>query len=179
MAISPPTSVHNELASVFETVFGDAREDIMKFYGIADVMTVYEEMGGVIVGIAHILPVKCGALRGGYIYAVGVLPEHRGQGVFDRLMKKCEALCQDFACLIPATKTLAETYRRRGYTEKITTSHAEKKPNSEAILCLSNDFIKLVATGETKNAPAFGLAKSFAKPMPQNMHFPCPMGELL
>ncbi len=151
----------------------------MRFYGIADVMTVYEEMGGVIVGIAHVLPVKCGTLRGGYIYAVGVLPKARGQGVFDRLMKKCEGLCQDFACLIPATDTLADTYRRRGYTEKIATSHAEKNFPSEGVFCLSEPFIASVATGEAANAPTFGLAKPLTKPLPKNMHFPSPMGELL
>lgn len=185
MAISPLTSVRKEeCAAVFETVFGDAREDIMKFYGIADVMPVYEEMGGVIVGIAHVLPVTCGSLHGGYLYAVGVLPAYRGQGVFDRLMQKCEQVClerdYDFACLIPATAALADTYRRRGYIAEIAASHAEKKSPSGGVVCLSGAFIESVAIGKAEGAPTFGLAKPLCdKLLPPNMHFPCPMGELL
>ncbi len=185
MAISPPTSVRKEeCAAVFESVFGDAREDILTFYGMADVVTVYEEMGGVTVGIAHILPVTCGSLRGGYLYAVGVLPEYRGQGVFNRLMQKCEQVCldrgYDFSCLIPATAALADTYRRHGYTWEIATSHAEKKSPSEGVFCLSDPFIEWGAVGKTEGAPTFGLAKELSeKPLPKNMHFPCPMGELL
>ncbi len=185
MTRSQHTSVHkNECAAVFHAVFGDTEEEIIEFYSITDMIPVDEKVGGVTVGIAHILPVRCGDLVGGYLYAVGVLPAYRGRGILDRLMKKCEQFCReqgyDFACLIPATDALSETYRRRGYLAEIATVCGIKKDRSEGVFCLSPPFIASVAMGKTENAPTFGLAKPLSGvPLPQNMHFPYPMGELL
>lgn len=169
---------------VFAICFGDTREDVNSFYAISDAVCIEERNNGETVGIAHVLPVFLEGYRGGYLYAIGVAPNHRGTGVFARLLDRCEAFCRtwglDFVCLIPATDALADTYRRYGYTTEITTVSGETSANSHPILCLSDEFLAYGKHGSYDGVPKMGLAKSLSnKPFPTPAHFASPMGELL
>ena len=176
------TSVRKE--DVFAICFGDTQEDIDAFYAISDAVCIEEKENGETVGIAHVLPVFLEGYRGGYLYAIGVAPEHRGKGLFARLLERCEAFCRawglDFVCLIPATEALADTYRRYGYHLEIATVSGNRQKDSHPVRCLSEEFLAYGKHGSCEGAPKTGLAKSLSgKPLPTPMHFASPLGELL
>lgn len=169
---------------IFAVCFGDTREGIDAFYAIPDAVCIEEKENGETVGIAHVLPVFLEGYRGGYLYAIGVAPEHRGKGLLLRLLERCESFCRtwglDFVCLIPATESLADTYRRHGYTAEIATVSGDKETNSRPVLCLSDEFLAYGKGGNREGAPRTGLAKSLSKKiLPTPAHFVSPMGELL
>ena len=169
---------------VFAVCFGDTREDVDAFYAIPDAVCIEEKENGETVGIAHVLPVFLEGYRGGYLFAIGVAPAHRGKGLLRTLLRRCEAFCRawglDFVCLIPATDALASTYRRHGYTTELATVSGDAEANSHPVLCLSDEFLSYGKHGSCEGAPKTGLAKSLSgSPLPTPAHFISPMGELL
>ena len=169
---------------IFAVCFGDTREGIDAFYAIPDAVCIEEKENGETVGIAHVLPVFLEGYKGGYLFAIGVDPAHRGRGLLRALLARAEQFCRtwglDFVCLIPASDALADTYRRHGYTVEVATVSGVVGENSHPVLCLSSEFLAYGKYGKSEGAPRVGLAKSLSdKPLPTPAHFASPMGELL
>lgn len=85
------------------------------------------EDDGQFIGAAYILDIftfKSGktALPCPYIYAIGVHPEFRGQGIGKKLTIACRDYCSEkygFSCLVPATAELFDYYRQLDYVSAI------------------------------------------------------------
>ena len=170
---------------LWELCFGDAPDVAESFLGISDVITVEERSGGVLIGMASLVPVHTESVLSGY-YAYGVCthPDHRGKGVFTRLMASCEREAQkkavDFICLIPATERLASTYARMRYFKKVALYDAAEKSGA-AILSASHGFSDF-ATPDTDDAPLLTVNFGVMKPLTrraeqQSFYFATPMGE--
>lgn len=110
-----------QIIALWQVVFGDDAQTVARcleeFAGPGHVF-VAEEAGVV---LAHLLAVPCtaGDAKGAYLYALATRPQNRGQGLMSDLMAFAEeALRQDggsFAILNPASDSLFDFYRRRGY----------------------------------------------------------------
>ncbi len=59
------------------------------------------------------------AYSGKYVYALGVLPAYRGQGVARMLLEKAKAFSTDFTLICAADKKLAKTYEKYGFARYI------------------------------------------------------------
>lgn len=170
---------------LWELCFGDAPDVAESFLGISDVITLEERSVGALVGMASLVPVITdSSLSGYYAYGVCTHPDHRGQGIFTKIMQKCEMAAEsagaDFICLIPATERLAGTYSRMGYSKKISLCDAPQKAG-DAIISSSLGFIDF-ATPDSADAPLltvdFGLMKPLGKHAEQQeFYFSAPMGE--
>jgi len=85
------------------------------------------EYDGQFIGAAYILYIftfKNGetVLPCPYIYAVGVHPEFRGQGIGKKLTIACRDYCSEkygLSCLVPATAELFDYYRRLDYVSAL------------------------------------------------------------
>lgn len=170
---------------LWELCFGDAPDVAESFLGISDVTTLEERQGGELIGMASLVPVSTeSGLSGFYAYGVCTHPDHRGRGVFTKIMKKCEreaiARGLDFICLIPATERLADTYARIGYSKRIALYDASCKAG-EAIVSDSRGFCGF-ATPDNENAPLLTVDFGVMKPLSERaemkkFHFSSPMGE--
>ena len=170
---------------LWELCFGDAPDVAESFLGIYDVITIDERSAGALVGMASLVPVITdSSLSGYYAYGVCTHPDHRGQGIFTKIMQKCEMAAEsagaDFICLIPATERLADTYSRMGYSKMVSLSDFADK-TGVAISSASIGFREF-ATPDTADAPLltvdFGLMKPLGRRAEQQeFYFSAPMGE--
>ena len=170
---------------LWELCFGDAPDVAESFFSISDVTTLEERSESKLIGMASLVPVHTSeGLSGYYAYGVCTHPDHRGGGVFTRIMKKCEletvARGLDFICLIPATDRLAHTYFRMGYSKKIALFGSTKKAGS-CIFSPSLAFREF-ATPDSTDAPLltvdFGVMKPLTKRAEkEDFYFYTPMGE--
>ena len=124
--------------------FGDAEDVARSFFEIPEVLTLTEYENDSLIGMASMIPVTCdGGACGYYVYGVCVHPDHRGRGVFKKLMDKCEIEAKrsgaDMLCLIPATDRLAKTYANMGYYQKVALSDDPQK-SGVGILAISSGF---------------------------------------
>ena len=170
---------------LWELCFGDAPDVAENFLGIDDVITLEERADGKLIGMASLVPVITdGALSGFYAYGVCTHPDHRGRGVFKRIMEKCEREAMvrgaDFICLIPATDRLASTYSRIGYSKRIALCDAPEI-HGDAIRSRSRGFCEF-AIPERADAPLLTVDFGVMKPLTeradkQEFHFASYMGE--
>ncbi|MBO7250381.1 MAG: GNAT family N-acetyltransferase [Clostridia bacterium] len=171
--------------ALWSLCFGDSEEVAEDFFAIPDVLTLTEHKNGRLVGMASLIPVMSdSSLLGYYAYGVCVHPDHRGGGIFRRLMERCEAQAiadgKDLLCLIPATEALVDTYTRMGYSSKIELFDKASE-RSHAIRSTSRGFSEFAAPdgADTPLLTAdLGLLKAFSH-MDEDTHF-CfaePMGE--
>ena len=171
--------------ALWSLCFGDSEEVADSFFAIPDILTLTEHKNGATVGMASLIPVGSkGSLLGYYAYGVCVHPDHRGGGIFRRLMERCEAQAiadgKDLLCLIPATEALAKTYSRMGYSRKIELFDKASE-GSHAITPASRGFSDFAAP-DCADAPLltadFGLLKSFSQiDEDTRFCFAAPMGE--
>lgn len=113
------------LVALWGQVFGDGPADVHHylddFAGPGNVY-VYEAGGA---PVAQLLAVPCaaGAERGAYFFALATHPAHRGRGLMGEMMRVVSArLCEKgaaFTALIPASASLFEYYRARGFTHTL------------------------------------------------------------
>ncbi len=165
----------NKLA-LWRECFGDGEVSVRGFYELPHVKCYSYMSGDGLVGMAHVLPVRAGEARGGYVYAVGVAESHRGRGIFRRLMRAVERESYDFLCLVPGNERLAETYFRYGYDIEVPRCGREHEEDSTPIL--PSEAFSAWAEGENENfGLAVGLAKKMSPKCPEKLHFAKPMGE--
>ena len=154
----------NDKIKLFSLCFGDSEESACEFFSIADIETITEYAHGELVSMASLVPLKTeSGLCGFYAYGVCVHEDHRGKGLFARIMERCEEYARemgaDFVCLIPADHRLANTYMRFGYTERVELCDGDLK-DKEPIYTLSPDFIRFAESEEDRAATVdFGLLK--------------------
>ena len=170
---------------LWELCFGDAPDVAESFFGISDSLTLEEFADDNLVCMASLVPVHTDSgLWGYYAYGVCTRPDHRGRGIFTKIMQKCELEAEragaDFICLIPATERLADTYSRMGYFKKLSLCDSEDKRGA-AIFSASLGFREF-ATPDTADAPLltvdFGVMKPIGKrAAQQEFYFSAPMGE--
>ena len=170
---------------MWELCFGDAPDVAESFLCISDIITLEERDGDTLIGMASLVPVRTkNALSGYYAYGVCTHPDHRGRGVFTRLMDNCEATAKragaDFICLIPATERLADTYAHMGYSKKISLFDTPVK-KGDAIFSKSLGFREF-ATPDSDTAPIFTVNFGMIKPLSAKVkdldfYFAEPMGE--
>ncbi|MBQ6892783.1 MAG: GNAT family N-acetyltransferase [Clostridia bacterium] len=67
------------------------------------------------IGGMFLLDVFFGEYKGKYVYALGTMPSHRGQGVARALLEKAKELSKDFTLICAADKRLAATYEKHGF----------------------------------------------------------------
>ena len=108
------------LEEIWIEIFGDSYGFLSRFFDIlfpASVAFAAEESGQLI-GSAYVLDI-CALKSGGtslpcpYIYAVGVLPEFRGNGIGKQLILACRDYCREnygASCIVPAGSSLFDYY---------------------------------------------------------------------
>ncbi len=171
--------------ALWSLCFGDSEEVAESFFTIPDVLTLTEYKDGALVGMASLVPIRSeNDILGYYAYGVCVHPDHRGHGLFKKLMERCEAQTladgKDMLCLIPATDKLATTYTRMGYSQKVLLSGKETSGKC-ALFSTSLGFSEFAAP-DSADAPVltadFGLLKAFSHIDAANEFcFAEPMGE--
>ena len=112
-----------EIHKIWETCFGDEAE-LVDFY--MDKRMTEDNMllicqDGHAVSMASFLDIN---VRDGeewkpakYVYAVATLPEYRGRGYAEKILKKAEEIFNMLLVLVPAEKELVDYYRKIGFTE--------------------------------------------------------------
>ena len=116
-----------KMIDLWVLAFGDSREIAEEFFSLGGIDTLTETEGDALAGMASLIPVgdSLGG-RGYYVYGVCVAPEYRGQGLFRRLMGRCEEFATergaDYLCLIPTNRGVAEAYRKMGFSHRVSLS---------------------------------------------------------
>ena len=168
--------------ALWSLCFGDGEEIPSSFFERTEAEPVLLRREGTPIAMACLVPVTLDKLRGGYLYAVCVHPEHRGRGYFRWLMALCEEKARkaklDFVCLVPATPSLSELYERMGYETRVTLS--AYATGEEKRIVPEGGFAAL-AKEWSEDFPTMpqGLAKSLAEDvlLPSPLAFSSPMGE--
>ena len=137
--------------------FGDTEEVARSFFSIPEVLTLTEYEDDFLVGMASMIPVESeSGFCGYYVYGVCVHPEHRGVGIFKKLMDKCKAEAKkagaDMLCLIPATDRLAKTYANMGYSKKVYLADDPQRCG-EGIFCTSFGFASFSEPDDPTDPP--------------------------
>lgn len=100
-------------------------------------------VNGKVISAMHTLPVKISyhnkIYNAQYVYAVGTLPEYRGQGYIKKLNEYVDSIAlkrgMTFSTLLPASDTLYSYYKKLGYNEYFKIKHVEITPN---LICNRN-----------------------------------------
>lgn len=113
-----------EMCAVWRDCFpSDGERDAELFCRLSDADVLLLTCGGELAGSCGIVPISAGKLRGGYIYAMGVLKSFRGNGGMTLLLcaaqKYAAAHGLDFLSLVPADRQLCRTYERHGYGGRV------------------------------------------------------------
>ena len=177
------------LIDIWCECFGDPPEVPTEFYSTVKADILVARDGESIVGVVNILPVTLGKYTGGYVYAAGVKKAFRGRGIFDEMLKETDnfltAKGASFVCLVPGDESLARTYIKRGYTEKIERFDPKNEAADVSGAIVSEKDFADFATPECEREYCFdavcpyGLLKPLTKEMkvPSGLSFAWYMGE--
>jgi len=126
------TNNYAELQKLWTDIFHDDEIFVSEFFSLlSDSLDVFAaEQDGLFVGSAYILNIFTyknddTALSCPYIYAVGVHPEFRGQGIGKALTAACRDFCTEkygVSCLVPANAELFKYYKSTSYINGIYTA---------------------------------------------------------
>ena len=163
--------------------FEDSRETAEEFFSLRGVGTLTEySPQGELAGMASLVPVSDSlGGRGYYAYGVCVHPSFRGQGLFRKLMLRCEETAREqgasYLCLIPADAELRDTYIRMGYEIPVELCTGGRE--GVAIRSGSEDFSRFAQTDAEPSVEMRGLLKPFDESYSSDMkfYFPERMGE--
>ena len=172
-----------KMKNLWVLCFGDPYEVAEEFFSLRGVETLTEERDGEVVGMASIVPVSDSlGGRGYYVYGVCVSPEYRGEGIFRRLMSRCEERAReegfDYLCLIPVSEDIAAAYEKMGYIVSVALC-TNADGYAVGIVSKSADFADFsVSDGEFSGARC-GLLKPIREGFDTNIgfFFPNRMGE--
>ena len=115
-----------ELKKIWKICFGDPDSYIDFFFDnkFRTCKSIIMLDSGKAIGAMYLMPVsayECGEVKNGfYGYAIGILPEYRGQGIYSRLDKLIyEYITKHnlFYILCPANQKLCEYYQSLGFME--------------------------------------------------------------
>lgn len=96
--------------------FSDDREWFDELISAADGQEYIASVkGGEYVGGMFLFDMHCGENKGRYIYALGVLPSFRGQGIAAELLLAAKERSEDFTLICAADEKLALTYEKHGF----------------------------------------------------------------
>ncbi len=107
------------ITELWKEAFGDEYEDIKRYLDIyLKYVLVYRENGKVM-GMLSLLPVEKNGDKGRYIYAVATFKECRGKGISTKLLDYTKQFIKSanekFCILVPASESLFEFYKKRGF----------------------------------------------------------------
>lgn len=119
-----------EMCGIWRDCFpSDGERDAMLFCRHSGAEALLLRAGGRTAGGCGIVPLTAGELRGGYIFALGVLSAYRGRGGMRLLLAAAREHGAehglDFLALVPADDGLARTYSRCGFVGQIEIPHWE------------------------------------------------------
>lgn len=111
-----------QLKELWKVCFGDSDGYIANFFENAYVpeRTMVAVKDGRVTGAAYLFPCETGGKRASYLYAGGVFPEFRRQGIYEEMMHTWSDWCikrDIIPFLKPADDKLWEYYTRIGFTE--------------------------------------------------------------
>ena len=165
--------------ALWRECFGDDESTVKAFYAIPDIRGLSFVSDGQVVGMADIVPVLAGGLRGGYLYAIGVKKEYRGRGICRTFLEAAENMGYDFLCLIPGDDELAKTYRRYGYTQRVLRYGYPQRIGACPIRCASEGFLAYANADVSGFGQKYGLMKRLMPRSPAGaLYFASPMGEV-
>lgn len=163
----------------FEDELSSARE----FLSISDIKVIEEFCEGALVGMASLVPVmREDGERGAYVFGVCTHPSHRGKGIFKGIMARCEqtALADgcSFICLIPVSQRVALSYRKMGYSLRVSLCDGHAK-DSASIYPHCEDFRRYAASDSSELlSEPYGLLKPLSASFGSlECRFAEPMGE--
>ena len=159
----------NEITSKKEELwllcFDDEPNIPKELFSLVDIETLCDYQENELIAMATLVPVKTSTgLSGYYAYGICTHPKHRGKGVFKRLMERCEDYAKDknaaFLCLIAADSSLADTYRRMGYSFSVSLAGEDTPSKAIKIRSLSEAFSKFAKPDEIAECEGlYGLLK--------------------
>ncbi len=114
-----------EMRTVWRDCFPDDGErDAELFCRLAGADALILKCGSAVVGGCGIVPLTADGMRGGYIYALGILTRYRGCGGMTLLLNATKEYAEigglDFLALVPSDDRLCRTYARHGYGGRVT-----------------------------------------------------------
>ncbi len=128
------------LKSIWKKCFGDTDEYIDMFFEKKKPFchTITAQLNQTPIGATYLMPVRTKERKGFYLYALGVLPEHRKKGIGQSLIKAICDYCaaNDYFCMLsPASENLMEYYKKLGFSENAYISFVkyELKPAFEEL----------------------------------------------
>ncbi len=177
------TDKTEKMKKLWVLCFGDPYEVAEEFFSLRGVETLTEEREGKTAGMASLVPVSDSlGGRGYYVYGVCVSPEYRGEGIFKRLMSRCEERARedglDYLCLIPVNSGIAAAYEKMGYSVRVSLC-TDTDGSRAGIVSESADFAEFsLSDGEFSGAQC-GLLKPIREDFDTNIGFSFPnrMGE--
>lgn len=159
----------NEITSKKEALwllcFDDEPNTPKELFSLGDIETLCSYQDNELIAMATLVPVKTNTdLKGYYAYGVCTHPDHRGKGLFKRIMEDCERYARDknsaFLCLIAADRALADTYRRMGYSFSVSLAGEDTPGKAIKIRSLSEAFAKFAEPDEIVDTEElYGLLK--------------------
>ncbi len=146
-----------ELKKIWKECFGDSDEYIDFFFKNKFFHTgcVALTENSIPVGCAYLLPVRSeeygNTKQGYYVYAVGILKEHRGKGLFKKMHECIYEYVRSnnmFLILCPANEKLCNYYKRLGYIEnafvsEISLTKANNPPQYKTYKLTPDKFFKM------------------------------------
>ncbi len=165
MLLTPKKSKTSEKEELWLLCFDDSPNTPRELFAISDIDTLSLYQQDTLIAMATLVPVKTDAgLTGYYVYGVCTHPNYRGKGVFKHLMERCERYTKeknaDFLCLIAADKSLADTYRRMGYSFSVSLAGNDLTEGSVGIGSVSESFSKFAEPDENSDTEGlYGLLK--------------------
>ena len=109
----------NDILSLWNAVFGDSEEEIMFFINnaeSAECLAYYES--GRIVSMLFLVDCFINGKKGKYIYAACTDKNYEGRGYMTEILNHSKKSGYNYLCLIPASDSLVEFYRKRGFDKE-------------------------------------------------------------
>lgn len=109
-----------QLIKIWQTCFGDEEGYIRYYYDCTFSWSeIYAALDGEkAIGMIHLLPAELDGAKAFYGYAMGMLPEYRGKGIFLKLQDYAFSLVKELNMayfLKPANAKLASYYQTQGF----------------------------------------------------------------
>jgi len=108
-----------DIILLWNSVFGDSVEEILFFIENAknsECLASYEK--NQIASMLYLVDCSINGKKGKYIYAACTKREYEGRGLMSKLISYAKGLDYDYLCLIPASDSLIDFYKKRGFEKE-------------------------------------------------------------